>query len=289
MIKTLAKINVQGHDIWMKKIGKEDYICLSDMVNGFGKEDSIKNRLRNKDTIEFLWTREKLHNSDFNEAWFLELRSQSWTSRFVLSPQKWKENTNAIWIQSTPWKWWWTYAHLDIALEFAAHLNPAFKLFLIKDYQRLKNEEQYKLETNWDFKRWLTKINYGFMTDSIQTHLIPHKLDSKTVPMIYAEEADLINLALFNITAQQRRETHIKESKEWYNMRDFATPEQLVVLTNLEFKNSEMITDWIPQSERLMILNKLAIQQMTKLTKKQEMPILPNPIETLQIGKENER
>lgn len=104
MIKTLAKINVQGHDIWMKKIGKEDYICLSDMVNGFGKEDSIKNRLRNKDTIEFLWTREKLHNSDFNETWFLELRSQSWTSRFVLSPQKWKENTNAIWIQSTPWK-----------------------------------------------------------------------------------------------------------------------------------------------------------------------------------------
>ena len=274
MIKSLKKINMQWKWVWLKKIWNEDFLCLSDMASTIWKEDSIKNRMRNKDTIEFLWTWEMLHNPDFNENWFNELWAQAWTNRFLMSPQKRKEHTNAIGIQSTPWKGWGTYAHVDIALEFAAHLNPAFKLYIIKDYQRLKKEEQYKIETNRDFKRWLTKINYLFMTDSIKSNLIPKDIRNTKISHIYAEEADLVNVALFNMTAQERKNQNKQKAKEWYNMRDFATPEQLVVLTNLEFKNSELIKEWIPQEERLIILNDLAIQQMNRLTKKDKNNLL---------------
>lgn len=278
-MKTLARINVQGNNVGIKKIGTEDYLCLSDMAASVWKEDSIKNWMRNKDTIEFLGTWEKLHNPDFIEENFADIWNTSGSTRFLMSPQKWRELTNAVGIISTPWKWGGTYAHVDIALEFAAHLNPAFRLYLIKDYQRLKKDEQQKLESNWNQKRALSRVNYGFMTDSIQKHLIPEDISKKQIGLIYAEEADLINLALFNITAQEWKAMNPKEAKDGFNMRDFASPEQLVVLANLEFKNSELITEKVPQSERLVILNRIAIVQMTKLTQNNPVKkVLPSNV-----------
>lgn len=266
-MKLLPKIQVQWQNVSIRKVWWEDYLCLSDMAANIGKEDSIKNWMKNKDTIEFLGTWEKLHNESFNIEWYENLRNTSGSGRFLMSPQKWKDVTNAIGISSQAGKWWGTYAHIDIALEFAGHLNPAFKLYIIKDYQRLKKIEQEKLDSNRDQKRALSKVNYGFMTDAIKSHLIPENLKPGQIGLIYAEEADLVNLALFNITAHERRVKFPKEAKEDLNMRDFAGPEQLVVLANLEFKNSEMIAEWIAPDQRLISLNKIAIQQMTKLTK----------------------
>lgn len=268
-MKLLPKIQVQWQNVSIKKVWWEDYLCLSDMAANIGKEDSIKNWMKNKDTIEFLGTWEKLHNENFNVEWYENLRNTSGSGRFLMSPQKWKDATHAIGISSQAGKLWGTYAHIDIALEFAGHLNPAFKLYIIKDYQRLKKIEQEKLDSNRDQKRALSKVNYGFMTDAIKSHLIPENLKPVQMWLIYAEEADLVNLALFNMTAQERKTKFPKEAKEGLNMRDFAGPEQLVVLANLEFKNSEMIAEWIAPDQRLLTLNKIAIQQMTKLTKKE--------------------
>jgi len=266
-MKILPKLQIQWQQISIKKFWNEDYLCLSDMASNIGKEDSIKNWMKNKDTIEFLWAWEKLHNDSFNIEWYQELWNNSWSWRFLMSPQKWKEITNAIWIYSQAGKWWWTYAHMDIALKFATHLSPTLELYINKDYQRLKKIEQEKINTQRDHKIALSKVNYGFMTDAVKSNLIPENMTSYQIWLIYAEEADLINLALFNMTAQERKSNYKKESKEWFNMRDFASPEQLVVLSNLEFKNSELIKEWINQDERLIILNKIAIEQMTKLTK----------------------
>jgi len=184
-----------------------------------------------------------------------------------MSIQKWKELTNAIWVISKPWKWWWTYAHIDIALDFASYLSPPFKLYLFKDYQKLKKLEQERLNSNWDHKRSLSKVNYGFMTDAIRDNLIPDKIAQNKIWFIYAEEADLINLALFNQTAKQRKDKNKQQVQDWYNMREFATPEQLVVLSNLEYKNSDLIKEWLSQQKRLEMLNDIAIEQMNKLTK----------------------
>jgi hypothetical protein len=265
-MKTSVKLQIWKDEVSIQKIWERDYLCLSDMAAHTGKEDSVKNWMKNKDTVEFLGWWEKLNNDNFDQSWFLELRSQAGTSRFLLSPQKRKEHTNAIWIVSKAWKWWWTYAHIDIALKFATHLSPMLDLYITKDYQRLKKIEQEKIDTNWDQKRALTKINFSFMTDAIQQNLIPDNISGKQIWLIFAEEMDLVNLALFNMTAAEWKQKFPNEAKKW-NMRDYATPEQLVVLTNLEFKNSELIKDKIIPEKRLEILNQSAIEQMTKLTK----------------------
>lgn len=250
--------------IWIKKIWDDDYLCITDMASSYWSEDAIKNWMKNKDTLEYLWTRETDYNDNFNVSWYQEIWNNAWTWRFLMSPQKRITSTNAVWIISKSWKWWWTYAHIDIALEFASHLNPSLKVFITKDYKRLKKLEQDKVNSWRNQARELTKMNYSIMTDAVKNKLIPKEIDKNKIHLIYAEEADLINVALFNMTAWEWRSKNSEKAKKWENIRENISVEQLNILFNLEFKNSELIKEWISQKERLEILNKIAIEQITK-------------------------
>lgn len=229
-------------------------------------EDSIKNWLRSKDTIEFLWAWESLYNPEFRTVEFDRLRNESWTNRFQMSVSKWKDATNAIWIFSKKWKYWaWTFAHKDIAFEFASWLSPIFKLYIIKEFDRLKTNEATIQKIEWNTNRILSKVNHFIHTDSIKENLVlPKKLSPKATWVVYASEVDLLNIALFWITAKEWEIKNPELAKDW-NMRDFSTTQQLVVLSNLESYNAELIKNWLPQSERLKILNKTAIEQLKSL------------------------
>lgn len=244
----------------------EDYISLTDIAKQKNQEfpaDVIKNWLRIRSTIEFLGLWEQLHNPNFKLVDFDQFRNASGSNAFVLSPQKWISTTNAIGIVSSSGRYGGTFAHKDIAFEFASWISPEFKLYIIQDYQRLKADESYQLAYDWSVKRILSKANYRIHTDAIKENLIPPNINKKQEGFIYADEADLLNVALFGKTASQWR----KENPDAHgNIRDMATIEQLLVLTNMENANALFIKQGKSQRERLVLLNTIARQQIATLT-----------------------
>lgn len=259
-------IQVEGFKIEIKEIDFQKYISLTDIAKKKNPEEPrfvIINWLRNRDTIEFLGIWEKIHNNDFNRVGFDTVRSNAGLNSFIISPSKWIETTNAKGIISKSGRFnGGTYAHEDIALEFASWISPEFKLYFIKEFRRLKYEENERLKLHWDLKRELVKIKYKIHTDAIKENLIPPEISAQEAKMVYATEADALNKALFGMTAKEWSE--FNPSKKG-NMRDYANINQLVVLANLESLNSELIKQEILQWERLIWLNKTAISQMRSL------------------------
>lgn len=245
-------------------IGQDDYISLTDIARYRSDEpkDVIKNWLRSKATIEFLGLWEELNNPNFKGVEFDSFRNEAGANAFTLSPQKWIDATNAIGIISRSGRYGGTYAHKDIAFEFASWVSPEFKLYIIKDYQRLKSDEAHRLALDWNVKRLLSKANYKLHTEAIKQNLIPPEITADKQGFIYANEADVLNVALFGMTAAQWR----KDNPEFSgNMRDHATIEQLLVLANLENANAMYIEEGKSREERAILLNKLAISQLRTL------------------------
>ena len=264
MVKSFKKIiEVKGTQVTVLTEDKMDFISLSDMVKNFeGGSALIEQWLKNKDTIEFLAIWEQLNNSNFNSLDFEGIRKEAGTNRFYLSAKKWTETTGAIGIRASAGRYGGTFAHKDIAFEFGSWLSPEFKLYLIKEFQRLKEEENKRLSIEWNLQRTLAKVNYRIHTDAIKENLIPKSLSKEKINAVYADEADLLNIALFGLTAAQWRNEN-PEARG--NIRDYATIEQLVVLSNLESINAMLIDQGIEQSQRLTRLNQTAIKQMKAL------------------------
>ena len=259
-----STINANGVEICVSSSNEADYISLTDIAKKRNPEfpaDVVKNQLRSRSTIEFLGLWEKIYNPDFKLVEFDQFKNAAGENSFVLTPQKWISTTNAIGITSKSGRYGGTYAHSDIAFEFASWISPEFKLYIIKDYQRLKADESHAKSLDWNIKREITKSNYRIHTDAIKENLIPN-LTPQQIACKYASEADLINVALFGQTAKQWRNQH-SESKG--NIRDEATIEQLIVLANLESLNAEYIREGISPAERLSKLNKIAIYQLNSL------------------------
>lgn len=257
-------INVKGSEIALYRQGQDDYISLTDMVRGF--EDGlvlIEKWLRNKNTIEFIGIWEQIHNPAFNSPEFEGIKNAAGLNRFTLSVKKWIEKTHAAGIVAKTGRYGGTYAHKDIAFEFGSWLSPEFKLYLIVEFQRLKDEENRALSLEWNFQRTLAKVNYRIHTDAVKEKLIPPRITKSRSSAIYASEADLLNVALFGMTANEWRTAHPEQDG---NLRDQATLEQLVVLSNLESINSVLIHQELQQTERLVQLNGIAITQMKSLT-----------------------
>jgi len=258
-----AKINVQGTAITILSHKEDDYICLTDMAKKFGGDDLIYSWMRNRNTLEFLGIWEQIHNPEFKGGEFETFKKEAGLNSFHLTPKKWIEATKAIGIQSRAGRYGGgTYAHKDLAFEFGSWLSPEFKLYLIKEFQRLKEDENRKLSLEWNLNRTLSKVNYRIHTDSIKENIIPENITKEQEQYIYANEADMLNVALFGQTAQQWRAAN--PGKEG-NVRDYSTVEQLLVLANLESMNAEFIRMGLLQGERLRKLNAIAIQQLKSL------------------------
>jgi hypothetical protein len=261
------KINVIQNEVTVLTKGKDDYISLTDIARYKDPERSdyiLQNWLRLRSTIEFIGLWEKLHNPGFNSIEFDGFKNQAGANSFSLTPKRWIQATNAVGIISSTGRYGGTFAHKDIAFEFASWISPEFKLYLIKEFQRLKEDENEKLKLGWNFQRTLAKVNYHIHTDAIKENLIPVQLDKHQVNFVYASEADMLNMALFGKTAKQWREQNPNIEG---NIRDYATIEQLVVLSNLESINAVLIHQGLIQSERLQQLNTIAITQMRSLTR----------------------
>ena len=265
----MAKINVQNTEISVIQINREDYICLTDMMKAKDGEFFFSNWLRNRNTIEFLGIWEKVHNPSFNYVEFDIIKSQAGLNSYRLSAKEWMTKTNAIGIIAKTGRYGGTYAHKDIAFEFAMWISPEFKVYLIQDFQRLKEEEQKQL--GWSVKRELAKINYHIHTDAIKENLVPEEIDRYHASLIYANEADVLNVALFGVTAKEWRDAN-PDLKG--NIRDYANINQLICLSNMENLNAVFINKGMPQRERLIELNKIAIQQMKVLEGVEERRML---------------
>lgn len=258
----MSKINIEGSEISVIAIGNRDYIYLTDMVRNIENGSAlIEKWLRNKNTIEFLGIWEDMYNPNFNSPEFEGIKIEAGLNRFILSVKQWVKKTNSIGIVAKAGRYGGTYAHKDIAFEFASWVSPYFKLYLIKEFERLKKEEQEKL--GWDIKRNLAKINYRIHTDAIKNNLVPEKLPKEKINFIYASEADILNVALFGMTAKEWREENPKLKG---NIRDYADISQLVCLSNLENFNAVFINEGMKQSDRLEKLNFIAIEQMKILS-----------------------
>ncbi len=242
------------------RINEEDYISLTDMLKAKDGEFFFSNWLRNRNTVEFLGIWEKLNNPDFNCVEFDIIKSQAGLNSYRLSAKEWMQKTNAIGIVAKTGRYGGTYAHKDIAFEFAMWISPEFKVYLIREFQRLKTEEQAQL--GWSAKRELSKINYRIHTDAIRQNLIPSEVTPAQANIIYANEADVLNVAMFGMTARQWREAN---SDRKGNIRDYATINELICLSNMENLNVVFISQGLPQGERLVRLNQIAIQQMRVL------------------------
>lgn len=252
------KINVKGTEIIIFAENEQDYISLTDMTANF-KEGSglIGKWITNKNTLEYLGIWEKLKNSNFNYPEFGVIEQEAGVNRFIMSVGQWIARTNAIGLIVKAGRYGGTYAHKDIAFHFAMWLSPEFQIYLINEFQRLKEEEQKQF--GWSAKRELTKINYHIHTDAIKQNLIPKILTNAETAIVYANEADVLNVALFGVTAKQWRDTNINLKG---NIRDYASINQLICLANMENLNAVFINEKMPQQERLVRLNKIAIQQM---------------------------
>ena len=257
------QIEVLDIDVRVSRIEEADFISLTDIARHRDSErsdDLIRNWVRNRNTLEFLGVWEKIHNSDFNSVEFDGIRMQAGLNSFTLTPKQWILRTNAKGIVSKTGRYGGTYAHKDIAFEFASWVSVEFKLYLIKEFQRLKEDEQKQL--GWDIRRNLAKINYRIHTDAVQAHLIPPELTPRQISVVYANEADVLNMALFGMTAKQWRDENPGEKG---NVRDQANAAQLVCLTNLESLNALLIREGVEQSVRLEKLNSVAVEQMRVL------------------------
>ena len=259
----IKKITVQGSQVSIiPHAGNEDFISLTDMLKAKDGDFFISDWLRNRNTVEFLGIWEKLHNPNFNYGEFATIKSQAGLNNYKISVKEWVKKTNAIGVKATTGRYGGTYAHKDIAFEFGMWISPEFKIYLIKEFQRLKVEESEKLRLGWNVKQTLTKINYKIHTDAIRTHLIPDNISNNKINIVYATEADVLNVALFGKTAKEWRDENPTEEG---NIRDYADVTQLVVLANLEGINAELIRQSLSQSDRLIQLNQIAIVQMRSL------------------------
>ncbi len=255
----MAKIIVQNTDITIINVNGEDYVSITDLARHKSDDPTavIGNWMRNRNTIEFLGIWESLYNPDFKHLEFEVFRKEAGLNAFTLSPKKWIETTNAIGLTSKSGRYGGTFAHKDIAFKFASWISVEFELYIVKEFQRLKAEEQKAL--GWSAKRELSKINYRIHTDAIKHTLIPSEIQPKQASIIYANEADILNMAMFGMTAKQWKEAH-PDLKG--NIRDYASINELICLSNMENINALLIQQNIPQSERLVQLNKIAIHQM---------------------------
>ncbi len=264
--KTKATIDVKGTAITIVQQPQADFISLTDIAKHkepHRADHVIQNWMRNRNTVEFLGIWEGLNNDAFNPLEFEGFRNKAGLNSFVLTPRQWIEATAAIGIVSKPGRYGGTFAHKDIAFEFATWISVEFKLFLIKEFQRLKDDENQRLSLSWNLNRTLAKLNYRIHTDAIQKHLIPPQVSAARTAATYASEADLLNVALFGLTAREWRDGNPKLDG---NMRDHASIEQLLVLANIESMNAEFIHMGLPQATRLQRLNEIAIRQMKTLT-----------------------
>jgi len=259
----MKELKVDNQIINYTRIDNEDYISITDMMKSREGDFFISDWLRNRNTIEFLGIWEELHNPNFNYGEFAIIKSQAGLNSYKISVKEWTNKTNAIGIVAKTGRYGGTYAHKDIAFEFGMWISPKFKLLLIKEFERLKEEEQKK--SGWNAKRELSKINYKIHTDAIKNNLIPLKLTTDQINHIYAEEADVLNMALFGITAKWWREQNPEKEG---NIRDYASIEELICLANLENLNSVFINDGLSQPIRLERLNKIAISQIKILNEK---------------------
>ena len=265
----MAKIKVQNTDISVVQYNDEDYISLTDMARSQMQEHIIFRWLSLKSTIEYLGEWETLYNPYFNCTEFGTIKNAAGSNNFVLSVKSWIERTNAIGIRSKAGRYGGTYAHRDLAYHFGMWISPKFQLLLVKEYQRLKQEEQLLL--GWSAKRDLSKINYRIHTDAIKRNIIPEEVTPQQASIIYANEADVLNVAMFGMTAKQWREANADKKG---NIRDYATINELICLSNMENLNAVFIDQGLPQSERLIKLNQIAIQQMKVLEDNQSRNLL---------------
>ncbi len=260
-----STINVQGLAVSIITQQQDDYISITDIARHRDAERSdyiLQNWLRNRSTIEFIGLWEQLRNPHFNSIEFDGIKNMAGSNSFSLTPKRWIETTNAIGIVSKTGRYGGTYAHKDIAFEFASWISAEFKMYLIVEFQRLKEDENSRLSLEWNLNRTLSKLNYRIHTDAIKENMIPENITKKQEQFIYATEADVLNVAMFGMTAQQWRKAN--PGKEG-NVRDYSTIEQLLVLANLESMNAEFIRMGLPQGERLRKLNTIAIQQLKSL------------------------
>ncbi|TAE91147.1 MAG: KilA-N domain-containing protein [Verrucomicrobia bacterium] len=262
-MKKHTTIEVKGTEISIMRGVSGDFISLTDMLKAKDGEFFISDWLRNRNTVEFLGIWESVHNPDFNYGEFATIKSQAGLNSYKISVKEWVAKTNAIGLHAQAGRYGGTYAHKDIAFEFGMWISPEFKIYLIKEFQRLKDDENQRLSLSWNLNRTLSKLNYRIHTDAIKTHLIPPEVTPARAAATYASEADILNVALFGQTAREWRDANPQLDG---NMRDHATIEQLLVLANIESMNAEFIHMQIPQGVRLTRLNEIAIRQMKTLT-----------------------
>ncbi len=260
-------LHVKGIDVGIyTEDYRNEYISLTDIARFRNSDDprfAIQNWMRNRNTIEFLGLWESLHNPNFNRVQFDTFRTEAGLNRFVMTPSKWVENTRAIGITAKAGRYGGTYAHSDIAMEFASWISAEFKLYLMKDYRRLKFDENSRLSLSWNLNREISKLNYRVHTDAIQQNLLPPDLTREQQSFVYADEADMLNVALFGLTAAQWRSQN-QGCKG--NIRDYASLQQLLVLANMESYNALLIEQKLPQTERLQMLRQMAVRQLQVLS-----------------------
>ncbi len=270
-ILLMKKINVVGTQITIINVENQEFISLTDMLKAKDGDFFISDWLRNRNTVEFLGIWERINNPEFNYGEFATIRNNAGLNNYKISVKEWVEKTNAIGLKATAGRYGGTYAHKDIAFEFGMWISAEFKIYLIKEFQRLKEEESERKQLGWDIKRNLAKINYKIHTEAIRKHLIPEKISRSQENLIYATEADILNLALFCMTAKEWRENN--PSLEG-NLRDYANVSQLVCLANLENFNALFIKEGIDKDKRLEKLNVIAIEQMTILTQDPRLKLI---------------
>ncbi len=256
------KIRVEGKEISVILDKNQEYISLTDMLKAKDGDFFIADWLRNRNTIEYLGIWESVYNADFNYGEFAIIKGQAGLNSYKLSVKEWVQKTNAIGLKASAGRYGGTYAHPDIAFEFGMWISPQFKIYLVKEFQRLKNDENDRLKLDWNLQRTLSKVNYQIHTDAIKENLTPPEITKQQIAYVYANEADLLNVALFGITAKEWRDNNSDKSG---NIRDYASLEQLVVLSNMESINALLIQQGLSQPERLLQLNKVAINQMRSL------------------------
>lgn len=256
----MAKIRIKDTEVTIVQVDNTDYICLTDMIKAKDGDFFVTDWLRNRNTLEYIGIWEQVNNPGFNYGEFAIIRNKSGLNNFKISVKEFSERTNAIGLQAKAGRYGGTYAHKDIAFEFAMWISPEFKIYLVREFQRLKEEEQKQL--GWTAKRELAKLNYHIHTDAIKHNLIPKELSAQQTSIIYANEADVLNVALFGMTAKQWREANPNLKG---NIRDYATINELICLANMENLNAVFINEKMPQKDRLIKLNKIAIQQMSIL------------------------
>ena len=274
-MKKTTKIKVENKLISIVRQNEQDYICLTDMLKAKDGSFFITDWLRNRNTLEFLSVWEKINNPNFNCGEFATIRNKSGLNSFKVSVKEWTEKTNAIGIFSKAGRYGGTYAHKDIAFEFGTWISPTFKLYLITEYQRLKEIETNQYNLEWNFKRIISKANYHIHTDAVKNYILPKKNYEKNKEwLIYADEADLLNIVLFGCTAKDWRDANPKYANQGMNIRDIASINELAVLSNLESINAELIKNGIEKKERYLKLKEISDYQLTILNEKDFMKAL---------------